>query len=111
MRVMCVFERAMRISPARWKFSRLRSARSVTMPRRRADVAAVATDATAYLERVSGNGATPQRPLYRSLGELREHPELLLPPEAAIPYLAYNQRVTMLAATEKTGKTTLCCHA
>jgi hypothetical protein len=52
-----------------------------------------------------------ERPLYRTLGELKANPELLLAPEAVIPYLAFSQRVTMFAGTEKIGKTTYCAHA
>jgi hypothetical protein len=56
--------------------------------------------------------APVERPrLYRTLGELRADPDLLRPPEAVIPYLAFRQRVTMLAALEKMGKTTFGCYA
>ena len=46
-------------------------------------------------------------PLVRSLAELLADPAALQPPEAVIPRLAYRGRVTLLAAREKAGKSTL----
>jgi hypothetical protein len=42
-----------------------------------------------------------------SLAELAEKPELLRPPEAIVPRFAWRGRVTLLAAREKAGKSTL----
>lgn len=45
-----------------------------------------------------------------TLGELQLHPELLKPPAAIIPWLAWPERVSLLSAREKRGKTTLIAH-
>lgn len=44
---------------------------------------------------------------YVLLSDLLERPELLLPPPAVVPHLAWGGRVTLLAAEEKSGKSTL----
>jgi hypothetical protein len=54
---------------------------------------------------VAGEGA-PIGPVWRSLREYKEHPELLQPPEEIVPNLAWRGRVTLLAAWEKFGKST-----
>jgi hypothetical protein len=65
----------------------------------------------AAIERASGgNGQevpAPKEPPYYYLSELFQHPELLEPPPVIVPRLAWQGRVTMLAAREKVGKSTL----
>lgn len=52
--------------------------------------------------------ATVRRlPVIRTLSEILANPEALQPPEPIIPGLAYRGRVTLLAAREKAGKSTL----
>jgi hypothetical protein len=57
-----------------------------------------------------GEHTTPEDsfPLLR---ELMERPELLQPPEAIIPRLAWRGRSTGLIGPDKSGKSTLACHA
>lgn len=50
---------------------------------------------------------TPKPTQYVMLSELLDDPELLVPPRAVIPRIAYQGRVTMLAAGEKVGKSTM----
>jgi 5S rRNA maturation endonuclease (ribonuclease M5) len=47
------------------------------------------------------------RPTPHALRALLERPELMLPPPALIPNIAYQGRVTLLSAREKAGKSTL----
>ncbi|MEX1187506.1 MAG: AAA family ATPase [Gemmatimonadaceae bacterium] len=47
------------------------------------------------------------RPAPFMLGELYAMPELLIPPRAIIPWLAYDASTTLISAREKTGKSTL----
>lgn len=47
------------------------------------------------------------RPAPRTLRELLLHPELLEPPPAIVPNVAYSGRVTLLSSREKVGKSTL----
>jgi putative DNA primase/helicase len=54
-------------------------------------------------------GDAPRMPLL--LRDLLAQPELLVPPVAMIPRLAYPGRVTLLAAREKQGKSTLLAQA
>lgn len=49
----------------------------------------------------------PTTPTWWTLAELAARPELLVPPAAVVPRLAYAGRVTLLAAREKDGKSTL----
>lgn len=51
--------------------------------------------------------AEPERPTYYLIEDLLQRPELLLPPPIIIPRLAWEGRVTLLAAREKVGKSTL----
>jgi predicted ATP-dependent serine protease len=44
---------------------------------------------------------------YRTLAEILKDPKILEPPEAVVPRLAWHGRVTLLAAREKDGKSTL----
>lgn len=46
-----------------------------------------------------------------TLGQLLAQPELYAPPVLAMPRLAWKQRVTLLSAREKVGKSTLLTHA
>lgn len=46
-------------------------------------------------------------PVYYQLRDLLEKPELLRPPPVVVPRLAWEGRVTLLAAPEKAGKSTL----
>ena len=46
-------------------------------------------------------------PIYFHLRDLLERPELLHPPPVVVPRLAWEGRVTLLAAPEKAGKSTL----
>jgi hypothetical protein len=48
---------------------------------------------------------------YLSLAEIFQSPELLEPPTPLIPYLAYEGRVTLLAAAPKAGKSTILSQA
>lgn len=75
---------------------------------RRAPTVSHRTDAIAQ-----SNGASKaqQRVGPRKLSELRSHPELLEPPPALIPGLAYRGRITLLSAREKPGKSTLTAQA
>ena len=54
--------------------------------------------------------AGPRTP-FLSLRELLQRPELLRPPEAVIPRLAWRGRTTLLAGPDKSGKSTLMAHA
>lgn len=47
----------------------------------------------------------------RSLAEIRQHPELLIPPEVVVPGLAWKGRITLVAAREGLGKSTLFAEA
>ena len=49
----------------------------------------------------------PNRSPYRTLAEIQENPKILEPPEEVVPRLAWRGRVTLLAAREKDGKSTL----
>lgn len=51
--------------------------------------------------------AKPARHAPYTLRELLERPELLEPPAAVIPDIAYSGRVTLLSAREKAGKSTI----
>ncbi len=51
--------------------------------------------------------ATPDRPLFRSLAEMWADPDAGEAPEVVIPRLAWEGRVTVLAAPDKAGKSTL----
>lgn len=44
---------------------------------------------------------------YRTLAEILEDPKILEPPETVVPRLAWRGRVTLLAAREKDGKSTI----
>jgi len=55
----------------------------------------------------AGAEAPREAPLTRSLAELLADPDALNPPEPVIPRLAYRGRVTLLAAREKAGKSTV----
>jgi hypothetical protein len=46
-------------------------------------------------------------PLVAWESELMSHPELLVPPEALVPYVAWPGRLTLLAGPDKIGKSTL----
>jgi putative DNA primase/helicase len=46
------------------------------------------------------------RVIVRSLRQLRQNPELLLPPTPVLPRFAWSGRVTLLASREKSGKST-----
>jgi hypothetical protein len=50
-------------------------------------------------------------PAFRSLSELLTRPELLSPPDAVVPKLAYAGRATLIAAPDKAGKSTLVASA
>jgi hypothetical protein len=52
----------------------------------------------------------PARLEITSLAELLANPELMQRPQAVIPYIAYKGRVSLLAAPEKLGKSTLMGH-
>src|SRR2546428_13951642 len=47
----------------------------------------------------------------RSLGEIRKHPELLIAPDVVVPGLAWKERISLMAATEGLGKSTLFAEA
>lgn len=49
----------------------------------------------------------PVRTPYHMLSDLLDRPELLRPPVAVLPHLAYEGRLTLLASQEKAGKSTL----
>lgn len=55
----------------------------------------------------NGNGPADEPHRWFTLEELARRPELLAPPEAVVPRLAWEGRLTLLAAREKTGKSTL----
>jgi RecA-family ATPase len=46
-------------------------------------------------------------PSYYQLRDLLQRPELLHPPPVVVPRLAWEGRITLLAAPEKPGKSTL----
>lgn len=71
---------------------------------RGADFAAVASWHAEQLARVA-DGAEP--PTYRSLGDYLKDPEILKPPAVIVPRMAWRSRVSMLAAEEKLGKSTV----
>lgn len=48
-----------------------------------------------------------EKKLYFYLSEILEDPEVAKPPQSVVPYLAWQERVTLLAAREKGGKSTL----
>lgn len=50
-------------------------------------------------------------PVFATLAELLERPELLKPPECVVPRLAYRGRCVLLAGPDKSGKSTLLAHA
>lgn len=54
-----------------------------------------------------GRGQDRKGPAVRTLAELLEDPEILRPPEAVAPRFAWRGRLTLLAAREKRGKSTL----
>lgn len=47
------------------------------------------------------------RPIFRTLADILSNPHALDPPEPIVPRMAWRGRVTMLAAAEKLGKSTL----
>jgi len=49
----------------------------------------------------------PNRSPYRTLAEILADPKILEPPEEVVPRLAWRGRVTLLAAREKDGKSTI----
>lgn len=51
--------------------------------------------------------SAPAPPRYRMLSELLENPELLEPPRSIIPHFLWEGRVSLLAAEEKSGKSTI----
>jgi len=53
----------------------------------------------------------PDTPVFTTLAELYARPELLKPPQAIIPRIAYRGRMVGIAAPEKAGKSTLVGHA
>jgi hypothetical protein len=57
------------------------------------------------------NAAEPDGRVFVSLAELLQRPELLKPPLAVIPRLGHQGRTTLLAAPDKSGKSTLAAHA
>jgi hypothetical protein len=50
-------------------------------------------------------------PVFATLEELQQFPELLRAPESVIPRFAYRGRLTALAGPDKSGKSTLAAHA
>jgi hypothetical protein len=50
-------------------------------------------------------------PTFATLRSLMDRPELLAPPEAVVPRLAYRGRATLFAGGDKAGKSTLWAHA
>lgn len=50
---------------------------------------------------------TDEKRLYFYLSEILEDPDITRPPEVVVPGLAWRERVTLLAAREKGGKSTL----
>lgn len=54
-----------------------------------------------------GEEGVETRPLPRSLASIIADPAALDPPKPLIPYLVWDERVTLLAAREKLGKSTL----
>lgn len=67
-------------------------------------------DGFAFLHCLSCSWESDERVLpagYRSLEELLADPVLLAPPVAVVPFLAWQGRVTLLAAREKLGKSIL----
>lgn len=77
-------------------------------------------EAGVFVDRVPSLDQWPERPdwndgpsgvLVRTLRELQANPELLKPPPVVVPRLAWAGRVTLLAAREKAGKSTLAGHA
>lgn len=54
-----------------------------------------------------GAPPAPEGPIAYQLAELLERPELLAPPVPVIPRVLYRERITLLAASWKVGKTTL----
>ncbi len=71
-------------------------------------VGEVAQRAMERLREVSEDTSGTGRPsvVWRTLREYQEHPELLQPPEVVVPNLAWRGRITLLAAREKSGKST-----
>ena len=53
----------------------------------------------------------PDLPPLATLAELRRRPQLLEPPEAVVPRLAWRARVVLLCGPDKSGKSTLLAHA
>lgn len=59
------------------------------------------------LDTVLNDEGEQDAPTFRTLAALLENPELLKPPAALIPRLAFAGRTTCIAAPDKAGKTTL----
>lgn len=68
-----------------------------------------ASKSDAVLDAVLGRdeSAQPPHPLVRSLADILSDPTVLEPPVPVVPRLAWRGRVTLLAAREKAGKSTL----
>lgn len=62
---------------------------------------------TAGLHIVHGSRGRAEVPRLRSLAEILANPAALLPPRVIVPRLAWAGRVTLFAAREKAGKSTL----
>lgn len=62
-----------------------------------------------YLARIRAaeTGGAPAEPEYQTLTDLLANPKLLEPPPIIVPRLAWEGRVTLLAAREKVGKSTM----
>ncbi len=59
----------------------------------------------------SDQGETPTGTQFATLGELLANPGMLDPPEPVVPRIAYRGHLTLLAAPDKAGKSTLMAHA
>lgn len=73
--------------------------------------AAFLEDDAEYLAMLDRDGSEPlgasEEPPYYWFSDLRKNPDLLRPPSMVIPRLAWQGRATLLAAPEKSGKSTL----
>jgi hypothetical protein len=58
-----------------------------------------------------GDTEAATAPAYVTMAELLANPESLKPPQIAAPRLAWRGRVSLFAAREKDGKSTVACHA
>jgi hypothetical protein len=56
-------------------------------------------------------GCADQDPIFQTLDELMQRPELLRAPREVVPYLAYEGRATLLVGPDKSGKSTLVAQA